>query len=523
MRRAAVVMRGLVAGAAMAGAAGAQNLTIGTGGSITSLDPHFFNAAPNNALANHVFDRLVDRDARSRLTPGLAESWRALDDLTWEFRLREGVTWHDGRPFTADDVVFTLGRAPSVPNSPSGFGSMLRMVAGVEIIDARTLRVRTSRPNPLMPNDLAGIFIVSRHAGEGATTDDYNSTRAAIGTGPYRIASHRAGDRTELVRHEGYWGGREPWQRVSYRFIANDSGRTAAILAGDVDMIDQVAPTDVPRLRREARVVVSEIPSLRLVHIGPTFAPAPTAPLPTDVNGQPLPRNPLLDTRVRRALDIAINRQAVVERVMDGLAAPAGQWLPAGIGGHDSDTPPRPFDPEGARRLLAEAGYPQGFRLTLHTPNDRFPNDSRIAQAVAQMWTRIGVRTEVDALPWTSFSARGARQEFAISLTSWGSTSGEGLSFPTNILATYNVAARTGPANSRRYSNAELDAMIEAAAVTMDEAARERAVHGLVRFVAREAPAFPIMHLQNVWAHRRGLRHDPRMDERTLAMGIRAD
>jgi len=514
-------MRQAVMGVMLATAALGQTLTIGTGGSITSLDPHFFNAAPNNALAHHVFDRLVDRDARSRLIPGLAESWHAVDDLTWEFRLRQGVTWHDGRPFTADDVVFTLGRAPNVPNSPSGFGSMLRMVAGVEVVDARTIRIRTSRPNPLMPTDLVGIFIVSRHAGEGATTEDYNSTRAAIGTGPYRVASHRAGDRTELARHDGHWAGTEPWARVSYRFISNDSGRTAAILAGDVDIIDQVAPTDVPRLRQAARVAISEIPSLRLVHLGPTYAPAPGAVLPTDANGQPLPGNPLLDARVRRALDIAINRQAVVERVMDGLAAPAGQWLPVGVVGHDAATPPRPFDPEGARRLLAEAGYPQGFRMILHTPNDRFPNDSRIAQAVAQMWTRVGVRTEVEALPWASFSVRGARQEFAMSLTSWGSSSGEGLSFPTNILATYNVAARTGPGNSRRYSIAELDGMIEAAAVTMDDAARERAVHELVRWVAREAPAIPVLHLQNVWAHRRGLRHEPRMDERTLAMGVR--
>ena len=505
----------------LAGAAAAQSLTIGTGGSITSLDPHFFNAAPNNALAHHVFDRLVDRDARSRLIPGLAERWRAVDDLTWEFTLRQGVTWHDGRPFTAEDVLFTLARAPNVPNSPTGFGSFLRSVAAVEVVDGNIIRIRTHRPNPLMPVDLVNIFVVSRHAGEGATTEDYNSTRAAVGTGPYRVVTHRAGDRTELARHDGYWGGTEPWQRVSYRFIANDSARTAAILAGDVDIVDQVSPTDVPRLRREARVQISEIPSLRLVHLGPTYQPAAAAPPPLDGNGQPLPRNPLLDVRVRRALDIAINRPAIVSQVMEGLGAPAGQWLPVGVIGHDPATPARPFDPDQARRLLAEAGYPQGFRLTLHTPNDRFPNDSRIAQAIAQMWTRVGVRTDVEALPWASFSARGARQEFTMSLTSWGSSTGEGLSYPSNILQTYNPTARTGPGNSRRYSNPELDRMIDAAAMTMDDAARERAVHELVRWVAVEAPAFPILHLQNVWALRRGLRHDPRMDERTLAMGVR--
>jgi len=521
MRQAKGFVQGLVLACGLSGMAGAQNLTIGTGGSITSLDPHFFNAAPNNALAGHVFDRLVDRDARARVVPGLAESWRALDDLTWEFTLRSGVAWHDGRPFSADDVVFTLARAPNVPNSPTGFGSALRSVAGVEVVDARTIRIRTHWPNPLMPTDLAGIFIVSRHIGEGATTEEYNSTRAAIGTGPYRVTSHRAGDRTELVRNETHWAGAEPWARISYRFIANDSARSAAMLAGDVDMVDQVSPSDVPRLRRDPRVVISEIQSLRLVHLGPLYLPQLNPAQVTDHAGQPLGRNPFLDVRVRRALDIAINRQALVERVMEGLGAPAGQWLPAGVYSHDPATPVRVYDPEGARRLLAEAGFPQGFRLTLHTPGDRFPNDSRIAQAVAQMWARIGVRTEVEALPWASFSARSARQEFAMTLTSWGSTTGEGLSYLTNILQTHDPARRMGPGNARRYSNATLDAMIEEALRIMDDAAREAAIQRIVRWVVAETPAFQLLHLQNVWAHRRGLRHEPRMDERTLAMGIR--
>ena len=521
MRQAKGFVQALVLAWGICGAAAAQNLTIGTGGSITSLDPHFFNAAPNNALAAHVFDRLVDRDARARAVPGLAESWRALDELTWEFTLRRGVTWHDGRPFGPDDVVFTLARAPNVPHSPTGFGSALRSVAGVEVVDGRVIRIRTHWPNPLMPTDLAGIAIISRHVGEGATTEDYNSTRAAIGTGPYRVTAHRAGERTELSRNETHWAGAEPWARVSYRFIANDSARSAAMLAGDVDMIDQVSPSDVPRLRRDGRVAISEIQSLRLVHLGPLYLPQLNPAQVSDHGGQPLPHNPFLDVRVRRALDIAINRGALVERVMEGLGAPAGQWLPAGVYSHDPQTPVRAFDPDTARRLLAEAGFPQGFRLTLHTPNDRFPNDSRLAQAVAQMWTRIGVRTEVEALPWASFSARAARQEFAMTLTSWGSTTGEGLSYLINILQTHDPSRRMGPGNARRHSNPALDAMIDEAVRIMDDQAREAAIQRIVRHVVAETPAFMLLHLQNVWAHRRGLRHDPRMDERTLAMGIR--
>ncbi len=250
------------------GAAGAQTLTLGTGGSITSVDPHFFDAAPNNAPAHHVFDRLVDRDARARVVPHLATEWRLVDERTWEFRLRPGVTWRDGRPFTGDDIAFSYARAPVVPNSPSGFGTLLRNVTGVEVVEPLLIRIRTPAPTPTLPTDLAGVSIVSRHVGQGATTEDCNSGRAAIGTGPYRLVSHRMGDRTELARNPGWWGAPQPWARVSHRFLGNDSSRTAAILAGDVDVIDQVAPTDVARLRRDPRVRVSEIGSLRVVQFG---------------------------------------------------------------------------------------------------------------------------------------------------------------------------------------------------------------------------------------------------------------
>jgi len=206
-----------------------QSLTIATGGAITSLDPHFFNAAPNNTIAQHIFGRLVDRDERARVRPDLAESWRLISDTEWEFRLRRDVTWHDGRPFTADDVLFTLQRAPNVPNSPGGFGAVLRSVKSASAPDPWTLRITTHEPNPVLLAELASVFVVSRHAGEGATTEDYNAGRAAIGTGPYRVVSHRQGDRTELARFEAHAGGVEPWERVSYRFIAADPARTAAM------------------------------------------------------------------------------------------------------------------------------------------------------------------------------------------------------------------------------------------------------------------------------------------------------
>jgi peptide/nickel transport system substrate-binding protein len=507
--------------ACLAAPALGQTLTIATGGSITSLDPHFFNAAPNNAIGEHIFGRLVGRDGQARITPDLAESWRLISDTEWEFRLRRDVTWHDGRPFTADDVLFTLSRAPNVPNSPGGFGATLRSVKSASAPDPYTLRIVTHWPNPVLLPELASVFIVSRHAGEGASTEDYNALRAAIGTGPYRVTNHRMGDRTELARNERYWAGAEPWARVSYRFVAADPARTAALLAGDVDLIDQVSPADLPRLRRDQRVAISEIQSLRLAHIGPDFSRTGPLPFVTDNEGRPLASNPFLDVRVRRALNMAINRTALAERAMDGLAGPAAQWLPPGAYSHDPETRPATYDPDGAKRLLAEAGFPNGFRMTLHTMNDRFPNDARLSQAVAQMWSRVGVQTAVEALPWATYSGRAARQEFSMSLGSWGSTTGEGLSFAKSVLATFDRERRTGSANHRRFSSPEFDALLQQAETIMDEERREQAIFGLVRWSAQNVPMFPLVHLTNVWALKRGIVHDPRMDERTVATGVR--
>jgi peptide/nickel transport system substrate-binding protein len=499
----------------------ADALTIGVAAPATSVDPHFFNAAPNAQLAAHIFSRLVERDARVQLQPGLAESWRAVEPTIWEFRLRPGVKWHDGRDFTADDVAFSLSRAGNVPNSPGGYGSFLRMIARVEVVDPLTIRLHTRQPHSLLPTEMGYIAIVSRHAGQGASTEDYNSGRAAIGTGPYRLVSHNANDRTELVRNEAYFGGREPWSRVTLRFLGNDAARSAAVLAGDVDLIDQVPSADLARLRRDPRVGVFEIQGLRLIFLQADFSRDGSPPNVSDNEGRPLEANPFKDQRIRRALSIAINREALAERVMEGAAQPAGQWLPPGVYSHNPDVPVPAFDPEAARRLLAEAGFPNGFRLTLHSPNDRYPNDAKTAQAIAQMWSRIGIRTEVVALPWTSFSARAARQEFAIRLTGWGSTTGEASYLLANVLGTYDAAARRGASNAGRYSNPALDALTDRATATIDAQEREVLLRQAVRLATDEVALVPLFHLVNSWAARRGLRYEPRMDERTLAMGLR--
>jgi peptide/nickel transport system substrate-binding protein len=515
----ALILAGL-ATLALGAAASAQNLTMAVGAPVTSLDPHFHQLSPNSAVAGMVFDRLVNTDGQARPVPGLAESWQAIAPDLWEFRLRRGVRFHNGQEFTAEDVAFTFERVPNVPNSPSSFAIFVRPIRAVEIVDSHTLRLRTDGPYPLLPQDMTNIFILDRQTHQNATTEQFNSGQMAIGTGPYRVVSHRPGDRIEFERNDQYFGERPAFARVSYRMITNDSARTAALLAGDVEFIDQVPTADLARLRQDPRMAMSEITGLRIIYLGFDHARTDATPFVTDNDGRPIAPNPLKDLRVRRALSMAIDRQAIVERVMEGSATPSGQFLPPGIFSHIPDFPPPRFDAEGARRLLAEAGFPNGFRITLHGPNDRYPNDGRIIQAIGQMWTRIGVRTTVEAQPWTTFVARAGRQEFSAFLVGWGSNP-EGSHPLRNLVATANRERGWGASNRGRYANPELDRALEAALVEIDDARREQLLIAAQRLVFEDVAIVPLHIQTNIWAMRRHLRHEARADETTRAQDIR--
>jgi len=501
--------------------AGAQTLTMGVGAVVGSLDPHYYNVGPNNAMASTLFNRFLETDAQARIQPGLFASWRVVAPDTWEFKLRPDVHFHNGAEFTAEDVAFTIARLPTVVNSPGSFTTYTRAIREVEVVDPLTVRIHTRVPHPALLVDLARIFVLNRRTHEKATTDDFNAGTAAIGTGPFRLVQHRPGDRILLERNEAYWGDKPAWQRVEYRMITNDPARTAALLAGDVDIIDQVPTSDMPRLRRDKRVVLSEIESLRNAFLVFDHSRTGSSPYVTDNEGKPLERNPLKDVRVRRALSLAIDRQAIVDRVMEGNATASMQFVGKGVFGYVPDLqPPRP-DPEQARKLLAEAGYPQGFHITLHGPNDRYPNDARTLQAVGQMWTRIGVRTEIEAMPFTSFIGRASKQEFSVFYASWGSSTGETSAALRSTLATFDRSKGLGAVNRGRYSNPEFDAKLLAAMAEMDDEKRERMLQDATRFVMADQAILPLMLFKNVWAMRRGLEHTARADELTRPHDVR--
>lgn len=517
-----LVALALLAGLQGTAANAKTQLRIGLGTEPTSIDPHYQATTPNIALSAHIFDRLVHTNERQELVPGLATSWSQVDPLTWEFRLRAGVTWHDGAPFTADDVVFTFERAVSVPDAPASFALYLKGKI-VSRVDDLTVRIATAKPYALMASDLAAIAIVSRRHGAGASTADYNSGKAAIGTGPYRFAQSVLGDRIVLTVNPAYWGQRSPFETVILKHIRPGPARVAALLAGDVDVIEDVPAADIARLGAEPKVVLAQSPSHRVIFLQADQW-RETTPFANGKDGSAI-RNPFKNLKVRQAISMAINREALVARVMEGQATIAVQCLPDGFLGASRAIATTPYDPEGARRLLAQAGLGAGFKVTLHGPQGRYPNDSRIIEAVGKMLSRIGIETVIETMPPSTFFTRASsgadgRPEFSLFLAGWGAATGDMSSPLKSLLATYDKESGLGASNRGRYSSPAFDEALEEALVATD---LERARSGLARaseIAMADLGLIPLLHPMNTWAARRGLAVAARTDEATTAMSV---
>ena len=509
----------------------AQELRIGLASEPSSADPHFHNLGPNNQLRRNIFESLVGTDAAQQLTPLLAESWEPVSDTSWQFNLRSDVTFSDGSPFDAYDVVYTVCRIPGVPDSPSLFTTYTGGITGMEVPDPHTLIVHSAQPYPLMPTEFSTFGIISARANgvdvasltfspEGCgedmpvpATQAFNDGTAAIGTGPFLLESFRRGEGIELVRNPDYWGEAAPWERVTMLPLTSEGPRVAALIAGDVDFIENPPLQDLERLRADDDLRVVQGISNRVIYIHLDHAQVPS-PMITGTDGA----NPLQDIRVREALTIAINRDAIVERIMGGVAVAAGELLPPGMfGAHeDGDLPPRGFDAERAQALLAEAGYPNGFGITIGTPNDRYINDAQVAQAVAQMWARIGVATEIDASTASTFFSRRNAFEFSAYLAGWGAGTGEMSSPLRALLATRNSDLGLGGTNRGQYSNPAMDEVLLEALRTVDDTERENLLRQASRMAMDDYAIIPLHYEVTPWAMRAAVNYEPRADQYTL-------
>ena len=522
----------LLAGILAAGAAPAvaQELAIGLKSEATSMDPQFHQLTPNIQVLLNIFEGLTKQDAFQRVQPSLAESWEAVDDTTWRFDLREGVTFHDGTPFTARDVIYTYCRVPLVENSPSSYTIFTGTIADMTAEDDHTLVIKTQSPNPLLPVELSSLPILSAETlggeeeitygtegtcegmGDVPQSPAFNSPDVAVGTGPYELENYTRGSELVLTRFDDYWGETPDWERVVMRPITSDGPRVAALLAGDVDMIESPPIQDLSRITDAGFKVVDAL-SNRIIYLH--MDQEGEAPSISGTDGE----NPLLDPRVREAISLAINREAIAERIMGGYAEPAGELLPPpmfGTSGRAVD----PYDPERAKELLAEAGYPDGFEITLGTPNDRYINDEQVAQAIAQMLAQIGIRTNVAASTASQFFSSRNNLEFPMYMAGWGASSGEMSSPLKSLVATYDQEAGMGVTNAGRYSNPEMDALLTEAMATIDDEKRDQLLQQAGTIVLEDYGIIPLHYEQTVWAMKPDLEYEPRVDQYTMAREV---
>ncbi|CAN7777643.1 ABC transporter substrate-binding protein [Variovorax sp. LjRoot84] len=455
-----------------------------------TLDPHAVNLNTNVTFLHQVYEPLVLRTADGKLQPALATSWQVTRDPTvWEFKLRPGVRFHDGAPFGADDVVFSIQRAKA---PTSAWKTLLAPVVEVRKVDALTVQLKTSGPNLVLPHTLTNLFIVNAawsraHQAEQpqdvSGKDENFATRNENGTGAYQLVSREQDTRTVFRQFPGYWGkGQFPLEvtQIVFQPIKTAATRVAALLSGEVDFVQDVPAQDVARLKADARLRVTEGLENRTIYLGLNVGAGELKY--SDVKG----RNPLADARVREAFRLAIDRDTLRTAVMRGLSVPAGIITPQFVHGYEKafDTWPKP-DAARARQLLAEAGYPGGFGITLHCPNNRYVNDETICTAVAGFLARIGVRVSVAARPIAQHATAINQADTDFYLYGWAAPT-----FDSAYIFDYLVHTRgkdgRGSANAIGYSNPDIDAKIASLAAERDPAKRDATIHAIWQTVQQE-------------------------------------
>lgn len=525
-----------VAAAMLAFPAMAEELTIGLASEPTAIDPHYHDLSPNNALGLHVYAALAKLDADQNVHPDLATSWEAEDDNTWVFKLREDVTFSDGSEFNADDVIFSFCRVVNNESSiTNAFTDDVKNFASVEAPDSHTIRITTENIEPLLPERLSQIMLLSEGivehgdlsfdlendcgvTGEWPSVNDFNNGDAAIGTGPYVLEKFTKGNSITMVRNAHFPDAPPEWDKLTFKPVPSAGPRLAGLLSGDYDLIESPAARDIGQIESEEGLEYTATPSNRVIFLQMDIG-RDDSPFIEAEDGS----NPFQDERVRRAISMAIDRQIIVDRIMDGFAEPAYQFVPSGLFGALENPEAIPYDPEGAKALLAEAGYPDGFKVTFHATNDRYINDSQVAQTIAQFLTRIGIETELDAMTRSIFFTRRSNREFSFSMGGWGSSEGGAASFLRQYVTTGNEELGVGASNYGGWSDPEFDAVLLEAITTIDDEKRAALLQQAVKLAMSKQGFIPIHFESTIWGYRKGLHYDGRKDQYTLAYEVTSD
>ena len=506
-------------------AVAAQTLTIGVRGGPDSIDPHFTATGTHAESLKHIFDTLTWSGDGLEVQPRLAESWKPLDATTWEFKLRKGVMFHDGSDFTAEDVKASIERIPIVAG-PNPLTIYVRRVKETRIVDPHTLHIVTDGPAPVLPNDFIRLFITSAKATRDLTKETaneaFNSGKAAIGTGPYKYVSWTPKGDLVMDRFDGYWGPKEPWARHVRKEIANDAARVAQLKAGQLDLINRVPATDVASLKQDAKLTVQTTDTVYVFNIEMDMRETPPAGQIAAKDDSPLPKNPFLDIRVREAIDLAIDRQTLAEVSMEGLGKAANQMVTPSIFGFNKGLPERKYDVAAAKKLLADAGYANGFRIQFSFTQDRLPGDRQVGTSIAQMLAAIGIDAKANAQPAAVFFPARTRAELSMSMSGWGTLTGEAHYTLSSLAHSNDKDKKMGAFNVLGYKNDEMDKVLQDAGVEMDEAKRRALLEKANELVLKDRQRLPIVAVGSAWAMQKDkVKIVARVDEDTLAMNIR--
>ncbi|MEO0636013.1 MAG: ABC transporter substrate-binding protein [Pseudomonadota bacterium] len=480
-----------------------------------TMDPHAVNAAPVLGFLNNVYEGLVRRGKDMAVEPALATSFEPIGENGgegWRFNLREGVTFHDGAAFTAEDVLFSYERASSEEADTS---SWFAPVSRVEVVDDFTIDFYTNAPNPLFPSSIANFMILDKgwaeaNSAERPTKDSENyATLNANGTGAFTLAERQPGLKTVLEPFDGWWGEVEHnITRAEFTPIQNPATAVAALLSGDVDLINPVPIQDAARLQQDPDVKVIQGIEARVIMLG---FPHQAETLKYGANaGDP---NPFRDVRVRKAVNMAVNVPAILQTIMRGAAEPASQLVSPAMNGYSVANSKRPaFDVDGAKALLADAGYADGFEFGLKCPNDRYLNDEAVCQAVVSMLAQIGVTAELEAMPVRGYWERLRADDFDMYLLGWspGTFDAE---HPIRFLAsTPNPEKRLGSWNFGDYSNARVDELLPMIQSEIDVTKRQAMVDEVTKILQDEA-AYNTMYVQPLlWGTRQNIELTQRPD-----------
>jgi len=491
--------------AAAAASAPAQTLRWASQGDPQTMDPHSQNESMTNMMNGQVYETLVKRDPQLRIIPALATSWEQTGPLTWRFKLREGVKFHDGRPMTADDVVFSIGRGKEITSQINVYANA---VGTPKAVDPTTVEFQLEKVNPVFLEHMASLWIMSKAWCEqhkvGKPLDFKNKEESfasfnANGTGPFMLVSRAPGIKTTYKRNPAWWGRFDGnVQEIVYTPISNDATRLAALVSGEIDFVLDPAPRDVPRLRKTSGVKVIDGPENRIVFIGMDQG------RDTLLYGKvPGDKNPFKDVRVRRALYHAIDIEAMKTKLMNGLSVPTGGITPSPLGSYnDQQVETRlPYDLPKAKALMAEAGYADGFEVTLDCPNNRYINDEEICITLAAMWAKLGVKVKVSAQPRATYFPKVEKLDTSMYMLGWGGAVTDAETTITPVLRNRG----DGGIGFYNYGNAkddEFDALAAKSSVEADPAKRKELVIAALRRYTDQVHILPLHRQVIPWAAR---------------------